>query len=101
LSMLEEIKAAEAAATEDKKEANLTIRSMLREAEDKAVANAEAMVTAAREAAKKTIAISEANAKIKAKALIDERARIDRAQARAALEKLPEAVAYIVEKVVV
>jgi hypothetical protein len=41
--MLEEIKAAEEAAAEAKREANLTARNMLREAEDKATANAEAM----------------------------------------------------------
>lgn len=101
MSMLEEIKAAEEAAADAKREANLTTRNMLREAEDKATADAEAMITAARDAAKKTIATSEAQAKIKAKALVDERARVDRAQARAAREKLAATVAYIVEKVVV
>ena len=42
--MLEEIKAAEEAAAEAKREANLTTRNMLREAEDKATADAEAML---------------------------------------------------------
>ena len=101
MSMLEEIKAAEDAATASKQEANLIARNMLRETEEKAVATATAMLTAARTAAKDKIAASEAQAKMKAKALLDERRRADRAQAQAAREKLADAVAYIVEKVVV
>ena len=99
--MLEEIKAAEEAAVTSKQEANLTARNMLRETEEKAAATAEAMLAAARTAGKEKIAASEVQAKIKAKALVDERARSDRAQAQVAREKLAEAVAYIVEKVVV
>ena len=99
--MLEEIKAAEDAATASKQEANLIARNMLRETEEKAVATATAMLTAARTAAKDKIAASETQAKMKAKALLDERRRADRAQAQAAREKLTDAVAYIVEKVVV
>ena len=47
------------------------------------------------------IAKAEAHAKVKAKDLVAERARADRAVAAAAEEKLPDAVAYIVERVVV
>ena len=101
MSMLEEIKATEEAAAASKQEANLTARNMLRETEEKAAVTAEAMLAAARTAGKEKIAASEAQAKIKAKALVDERARSDRAQAQVAREKLAEAVAYIVEKVVV
>ena len=101
MSMLEEIKAAEEAATTSKHEANLTARNMLRETEDEAAKTAEAMLTAARKAAKEKIAAAEAQSKIKARALVDERARSDRAQAQVAREKLAAAVAYIVEKVVV
>ena len=59
------------------------------------------MITAARAAAKDTVAKAEAHARVKAKELVAERARTDRAEAAAAAEKLPEAVAYILERVVV
>ena len=101
MSMLDEIKAAEAAAVEAKKEAALTSRTLLRDAEEAADREAAAMITAARAAAKEAVAKAEADAKIKAKELVEERARADRAVAAAAEEKLPEAVAYIVERVVV
>jgi colicin import membrane protein len=99
--MLDEIKAAEAAAVQAKKDAALTSRNLLRDAEEAADREAAAMITAARAAAKETVAKAEADAKIKAKELVEERARADRAVAVAAEEKLPEAVAYIVERVVV
>lgn len=101
MSMLDEIKAAEAAAAEAKKEAALTSRNLLRDAEEAAGREADAMIAAARSAAKETVAKAEADAKVKAKELVAERARADRAVAAAAAEKLPDAVAYIVERVVV
>ena len=101
MSMLDEIKAAEAAAAQAKKEAALTSRNLLRDAEEAANREAAAMITAARAAAKETVAKAEADAKVKAKELVEERARADRAVAVTAEEKLSDAVAYIVERVVV
>ena len=101
MSMLEEIKAAEAAAAQAKKEAALTSRNLLRDAEEAANREAAAMITEARAAAKETIAKSEAHARVKAKEMVAERARADLAVAAAAEEKLSDAVAYIVERVVV
>lgn len=101
MSMLEEIKAAEAAAAQAKKEAALTSRNLLRDAEEAANREAAAMITAARADAKEAVAKAEADAKVKAKELVEERARADRAVAVTAEEKLSDAVAYIVERVVV
>ena len=101
MSMLDDIKAAEAAAAQAQKEAALTSRNLLRDAEEAANREAAAMITAARAAAKETVAKAEADAKVKAKELVEERARADRAVAVTAEEKLSDAVAYIVERVVV
>ena len=101
MSMLDDIKAAEAAAAQAKKEAALTSRNLLRDAEEAANREAAAMITAARAEAKEAVAKAEADAKVKAKELVDERARADRAVAVTAEEKLSDAVAYIVERVVV
>jgi len=101
MSMLDEIKQAEAAAAQAKKEAVLTSRNLLRDAEEAANHESAAMITAARAAAKETVAKAEAHARVQAKELVAERARADRAVAAAAEEKLPDAVAYIVERVVV
>jgi colicin import membrane protein len=101
MSMLDDIKAAEAAAAQAKKEAALTSRNLLRDAEEAANREAAAMITEARAAAKETVAKAEADARVKAKELVEERARADRAVAVTAEEKLSDAVAYIVERVVV
>ncbi|MBQ9573215.1 MAG: hypothetical protein IJR22_07495 [Acidaminococcaceae bacterium] len=101
MSMLDDIKAAEAAAAQAKKEAALTSRNLLRDAEEAANREAAAMITAARADAKEAVAKAEADARVKAKELVEERARADRAVAVTAEEKLSDAVAYIVERVVV
>ena len=101
MSMLDDIKAAEAAAAQAKKEAALTSRNLLRDAEEAANREGAAMITAARADAKEAVAKAEADAKVKAKELVEERARADRAVAVTAEEKLSDAVAYIVERVVV
>ena len=101
MSMLDDIKAAEAAAAQAKKEAALTSRNLLRDAEEAANREAAAMITAARADAKEAVAKAEADARVKAKELVEERARADRAVAVTAEEKLSAAVAYIVERVVV
>ena len=101
MSMLDDIKAAEAAAAQAKKEAALTSRNLLRDAEEAANREAAAMITAARAEAKEAVAKAEADARVKAKELVEERARADRAVAVTAEEKLSDAVAYIVERVVV
>ena len=76
-------------------------KNLLRDAEEAANREAAAMITEARAAAKQTVAKAEAHARVKAKDLVAERARADSAVAAAAEAKLPEAVAYIVERVVV
>ena len=101
MSMLDDIKAAEAAAAQAKKEAALTSRNLLRDAEEAANRESAAMITAARADAKEAVAKAEADARVKAKELVEERARADRAVAVTAEEKLSDAVAYIVERVVV
>ena len=101
MSMLDDIKAAEAAAAQAKKEAALTSRNLLRDAEEAANREAAAMITAARADAKEAVAKAEADARVKAMELVEERARADRAVAVTAEEKLSDAVAYIVERVVV
>ena len=101
MSILEEIKAAEQAAAEAKRETKGTARDMMREAEEVAAKEAEEMTTSARLTAKKTVAAAEDEAKIKAKKIIAERSLEDRALSLTTREKLPAAVAYIIEKVVV
>ena len=101
MSMLDDIKAAEAAADASKKGAVITARNMLREAEDNAKQHADELVVQARRAAKDTVAKAEAAAAVKAKSVIKERTLRDRAGTLKAREKVPAAVAYIVEKVVV
>jgi vacuolar-type H+-ATPase subunit H len=101
LSMLDDIKAAEEAAAAEKREAAVSARNLIRNGEDTANAKARSVILAAREAAKTTIANANAQAQVKAKSLIHERAEADRFAAEAARKKLPEAAAYIVEKVVI
>lgn len=101
MSMIEEIKAAEKAADESQQLATTEARNSLREAEDKAHQEAEALIVAARNKAKETVAQAEAAAKTKAQELLTKRAGDDEALTKAAEGKIPEAVQYIVEKVVV
>lgn len=101
MSILEEIKAAEHAAEESKREAKILAGNLMREADENAAKEAEGMIANAQRTAKKAIAAAEAEAKIKAKAIIAERMLEDRALAEAAHAKLPEAVEYVIEKVVV
>ena len=74
---------------------------MMREAEEDAAKEAEKQISNARAAAKDTIAAAEKEAKARVKALIEERRLADRSEAVSAKAKLPEAVAYIIERVVV
>jgi vacuolar-type H+-ATPase subunit H len=101
MSILEEIKEAERTAAEAKRDTKMTAREMMREAEEAAGKEAEKMLNNARAAAKDTIAAAEEEAKARAKALIEERRLADRSETIAAKAKLPEAVAYIIERVVV
>ena len=101
MSILEEIKEAERVAAEAKRDTKMTAREMMREAEEDAGKEAEKLINNARAAAKDTIAAAEEEAKARAKALIEERRLADSAEAIAAKAKLPEAVAYIIERVVV
>ncbi|MEG0797486.1 MAG: hypothetical protein RSE47_01850 [Acidaminococcaceae bacterium] len=99
--MLEDIKGAEEAALNSKKEATVTMRNILRSADSEANAKAQKLIDLARSNAKVVVANAEAKAKGQAKSLVEERLRQDRAAAVSAREHLPAAVAYIVEKVVV
>ena len=101
MSMLDDIKAAEEAAAAEKREAAVSARNLIRNGEDAASAKARSVIVAAREAAKATIATANTEAQGKAKNLIHERAEADRFAAEAARKRLPEAAAYIVEKVVI
>lgn len=99
--MMEEIKAAEKAAEETRTTATADGRNLVRDAELSAKAEADAMVVQARNTAKTTIATAEEAAKVKASALVKERAEADKAVVEAATAKMEDAVAYIMEKVVV
>ncbi|MGL5206287.1 MAG: hypothetical protein ACRC8T_02075 [Acidaminococcaceae bacterium] len=101
MSILEEIKEAERLAAEAKRDTKISAREMMRDAEEAAGKNAEKLINNARSAAKDTIAAAEEEAKGRAKALIEKRRMADSEAAIAAKAKLPEAVAYIIERVVV
>ena len=93
MSMLEDIKAAEKAADELKKEKTAAARTLLRDAQEEARKEADALVAKAREAAQKTV--SEADA------FVARKAEEDRQKAEAARARLDNAVKYIMEKVVI
>lgn len=59
------------------------------------------MIATAKRTAKKAVAAAEAEAKIKAKAIVEERMLADRQLELAAKKKIAEAVEYVIEKVVV
>lgn len=59
------------------------------------------MIATAQRTAKKAIAAGEAEAKIKAKAIVQERMLADRALELSAKKRVTEAVKYVIEKVVV
>ena len=101
MSILEQIKAVEQQAVQARREAKVTAANIMRETEEQAAREAEAMIAEARQTAKRMVAAAEEEAKIKAKAVIAERNLEDRASALAARGKLPTAVAYVIERVVV
>lgn len=101
MSMLEDIKAAEAAAVEAKKEATISVRNLLHDSEAKANSEAKTIIGTAREAAKAAISEADAKARQKARALMEKRAGEERNSAEKARQQLPKAVTYIVEKVVI
>ncbi|MDD4084905.1 MAG: hypothetical protein GX084_00125 [Acholeplasmataceae bacterium] len=101
MSILEQIKAVEQQAVQARREAKVAAANIMRETEEQAAREAEAMIAEARQTAKRMVAAAEEEAKIKAKAVIAERNLEDRASALAARGKLPAAVAYVIERVVV
>lgn len=101
MSILEQIKEAEQQAVQAGRAAKVAAASIMRETEEQAAREAEVMIAEARQTAKRTVAAAEDEAKIKAKAVIAERNLEDRASALAARGKLPAAVAYVIERVVV
>lgn len=101
MSILENIKEAEAASIRTKQEAAIEARNILRIAEEKANINAEKMIALARKNAKATVKDAEDKARFEAQAVISHKERENRTVAYQAKNKLQEAVQYIVEKVVV
>lgn len=101
LSVLEEIKEAEAESAKTKQEAVVEARNILRIAEEKANAKAKEMIEVARKNAKATVKAAEDKARFEAQEVISQKERENRTIAYQAKNKLPEAVQYIVEKVVV
>ncbi len=94
MSMLEEIKNAEQQADELKKQAAADARSTLRQAQEKAHAQAA-------EVLQETVAAAEAAAKTEAEAAITQKKGEADAVAAKARKNLPQAVDYIMEKVVI
>ena len=86
MSMLEDIKAAEKAADELKKEKTAAARTLLRDAQEEARKEADALV---------------AKAHKEADAFVARKAEEDRQKAEAARARLDNAVKYIMEKVVI
>ncbi len=101
MSMIEEIKAAEKAADETQQLATVEARNLLRDAEDKAHQEADALVVEARTKAKALVTKAEAEAKLKAQELLNKRSLADEELTKTARERVPQAAKYIVEKVVV
>ena len=101
LSILENIKEAEAASVRTKQEAAIEARNVLRIAEEKANAKAKAMIDLAIKNAKAYVKEAEDKARFEAQAVISHKERENRTIAYQAKNKLQEAVQYIVEKVVV
>ena len=101
MSMIEEIKAAEKAADESQQLATVEARNLLREAEDKAHQEAEALIVEARNKAKEDVNQAETLARSQAQELLNKRSAADEELTKTAQEKIPQAVKYIVERVVV
>ncbi len=101
MSMIEEIKAAEKAADESQQLATLEARNLLRDAEDKARQEAEALLVTARNKAKEAVTKAETTAKTQAQEILTKRSAEDAALTQAAEGNIPQAVKYILEKVVV
>lgn len=101
MSMLDDIKAAEAAAVTTKKNAQLQARSLLRDAEEAANAKGAELIYAAREEAKATVAQAQSEAQQKAAVMVAERGQADKDAATKARMNLPESVKFIVERAMV
>ncbi len=101
LTVLDEIIAAEEAGRESQKEAVVTARNLVTKAETEATAEGERLIARARKEAANLILEAENAAKLKAKAMVAERTLSDRQAVARAERNLPQAIAYIVEKVVI
>ena len=73
----------------------------MRDAQEEARKEADALVAKAREAAQKTVSEAEAKAHKEADAFVARKAEEDRQKAEAARARLDNAVQYIMEKVVI
>lgn len=73
----------------------------MRDAQEEARKEADALVAKAREAAQKTVSEAEAKAHKEADAFVARKAEEDRQKAEAARARLDNAVKYIMEKVVI
>ena len=101
MSLMEDIKAAEKAAEETRKAAINEAKNLVHDAQEKAETEANALVAGARQEAKNTVAKAGEEGKAKAAELVASRTADDAKAAQAALTHVDEAVAYIMEKVVV
>lgn len=99
--MLDDIKAAEAAAVATKKNAQSQARSLLRDAEDAANAKGAELIYAAREEAKAIVAQAQSDAQRKAAIMIADRSKTDKNASTKAKNHLPDAVKFIVERAMV
>ena len=98
---MEDIKAAEKAAEQTRKEAINQAKNLVHDAQEKAGTEAKTLIAGARAEAKNTVVKAEEEGKVKAAALVETRTAEDAKQAQAAKAHIDAAVAYIMEKVVV
>jgi V/A-type H+-transporting ATPase subunit G/H len=100
LSILDSIVAAENQAAEMKREAAAQARDMIRDAEQAAQEETAALILQAREEAKAALDQAEEAAQQEAKEFVAQRADAYEQMAQSARAKLPQAVDYIVGRVV-
>lgn len=99
MSILESIEAAELAAAQTRQNAAVSVRELIREAEDNARDEAAKRIEAAREQAKQAVIAAEGTAQKQADELLMQRNAGHEKLAEGARKKLPIAVRTIVERV--
>ncbi len=99
MSILDSITAAEQAAVQQKQEASVKARELVREAEAQANQKAAELIDAAQKAAQKDLAQAQETSAKKADSLLQEQREKDQAMMLAAQAKLQQAVSTIVERI--